>query len=123
MDHLAMRQQVLPSLVSQEDSASMSLLSNSLSTWGNPSIRPIWSLFSLSRGRSVPPCAGARHPEARPGLQRGHAAHSQWLTSSGFAPVAGERGSQHKGLSVRGPRGWRRALRGHLRAKLALFSV
>lgn len=50
-----MRQQVLPSLVSQEDSASMSLLSNSLSTWGNPSTRPIRSLFSLSRGRSVPP--------------------------------------------------------------------
>lgn len=54
MDHLAMRQQVLPSLVSQEDSASISLRSL-LSTWENPVIRLILSLFFLSHGRSIPP--------------------------------------------------------------------
>lgn len=53
MGHLAMRQQVLPSLVSQEDSASISLLSSCLSAWENPIIRLISSLFFLSHGRSI----------------------------------------------------------------------
>jgi len=57
MDHLAMRQQVLPSLVSQEDSASMSLLSSYLSAWGNPVIRPILSLlFLLMEDLFLPLC-------------------------------------------------------------------
>lgn len=67
MDHLAMRQQVLPSLVSQEDSASISLLGSSLSTWETAVIRPILSLFFLSHGRSIP----------RPMLEQGIRRHGQ----------------------------------------------
>lgn len=111
MDHLAMRQKVLPSLVSQEDSASISLLSSPLSTWETPVIRlgfesvflfP-WKIHSspvLERGIR-------RHGRER---QRVHAAHSQWLTSSVSALVTGESGSQHKGPSVWETRGLERSI-------------
>lgn len=70
MGHLARRQKVLPSLVSHEISASISLLSTSLHTWETPVIGPSSSLFFLSCGRSRPPpvlegvqpAAGGQHP-------------------------------------------------------------
>lgn len=91
MGHLSWRQKVLPSLVSHEISASISLLSTSLPTWETPVIRPSSSLIFLSRGRSLP------LPMLEGGRRR-------------------TEGPCSKGAAVCEARGWH----GHLRAKPAL---
>lgn len=120
MGHLARRQKVLPSLVSHEGSASISLLSTSLSTWENPVNRTeLEPVFPFPWKIPSSPRVGGRHPQAGAG-QRGRAARSWWPASSPAALGTGEGGSAHKGAAVWEARGWHRAPRGHLRANPAL---